>query len=138
MHDQATGKPVNCFCRFVSYAQPPCGEDRAITLRAWLVPRFHVLGVDRPQVENIFLQSNHIFKLNECFGRKEADIEDLFELEFYVQLVNKSYPELEQKPIRIDDLSLSEQRIVKKIENFYYENNIDNGKFNHFTPANYF
>ena len=65
----------------------------------------------------------------------EADIEDMFEPEFYLKLVNGAFG----ATIRLTDLSSNHPRIIRRLEEYLESNPLPNNQpFNHFRPAHYF
>lgn len=99
---------------------------------------------DRQTLENLYkrklLQKKNVHTFAEYTGKKEADIEDMFEPEFYVELVNLAYKDDLEKPFKLSDLE-QRGRILDRIES-----SIDSGKinfkssktkFNHYRPARY-
>ena len=64
----------------------------------------------------------------------EADIEDMFEPEFYLKLVNGAFG----ATIRLTDLSSNHPRIIRQLEEYLESNPLPNNQpFNHFRPARY-
>lgn len=85
--------------------------------------------------ENQQLRPDGLVTIREIAGQSEADIEDLFDVDFYLKLVNTAYADELTAPIRASDLNSNIPRIVKRVEQFFREHNIDNGHFNHYRPA---
>ena len=73
---------------------------------------------------------------NEFTNEKNSDIEDLFEPDFYLKLVNGSYSEILTTPLTIGDFQTKHPRIVKRIEAYFEQNGL--GRFSHYRPARYF
>src|SRR5262249_55947687 len=68
----------------------------------------------------------------------EADIEDMFEPDFYLRLVNEEYTDVLSKPIALADLNNNLPRIVMRLEQYLAANPLKGGiTFNHFRPARY-
>ncbi len=80
-----------------------------------------------------FLKPDSLLQITDVTGSKEADIEDLFEPSFFVDLVNGAYKDELAKKIAVTDLVLT-GRIVKSIEEFA-KTNTSIGKFDHYRPA---
>ena len=72
------------------------------------------------------IDANHLIPLTEITGTAEADIEDLFEVPWYLSLLDQS----KVKKIAQTELS-GTGRIIKQIETFL------GGPFDHFQPASY-
>jgi predicted ATP-dependent endonuclease of OLD family len=91
---------------------------------------------DKQRVDNLkknsFLTQRSIIELNQFTKNSEADIEDLFEVDEYIDLVKKAYSPLK------DELMASkldrQPRIIKRIEAFIKKNNIS-VSYNHYKPS---
>ncbi|MBX9838937.1 MAG: AAA family ATPase [Silvanigrellaceae bacterium] len=88
-------------------------------------------------IENGLLKNSNLITVGMILeNRQNADIEDLFDEEEYLKIVSNAYKdELNNKLIRKSDLKQNNTRITKKIESYFKENEINNGRFNHFKPA---
>jgi len=76
-----------------------------------------------------------IVQVGDSLGRAEADVEDLFSDQFYIDLVNVAYQgSLSKKPLQIEELPTGE-RIVKRVEAAFKTRNLNNGHLNHYSPA---
>jgi predicted ATP-dependent endonuclease of OLD family len=83
------------------------------------------------------LEKKKILTPGFLLGNTEADIEDLFDAENYLEVVNKLYEkELSGKKLTSADLAQGGQRIVKKIEDYFKSNNVNGGEFSHYRPSN--
>lgn len=95
---------------------------------------------DHQQIEDLFkrklLKKNNVLTFAEFTGGSEADIEDMFDVDFYLGLVNAEYENDLKSPIKVSDLDAGLPRIVPKLEKYFAENNL--GSFNHFRPARLF
>ena len=64
-----------------------------------------------------------------------ADVEDMFDTKFYLELVNREY----NASIKPSDLPPSLPRISERIESYLEHNQLpNNARFNHYRPARYF
>ena len=82
------------------------------------------------------LRNGSLVILSEITGIPDADIEDLFEPDFYVQLVNRAYAQdLVEAPIAVDDLSLDFARITRRLDLLFATRRIANGRLDRFRPA---
>ena len=93
---------------------------------------------DEQAIENLYrsklLKKNHILTYADFVPASEADIEDMFNPEFYLRLVNDEY----QSSISVDELP-EHPRILRRIEEHLETNPLpSNTKFNHYRPARYF
>jgi energy-coupling factor transporter ATP-binding protein EcfA2 len=97
---------------------------------------------DRQQVENLYkrklLQKQNVLTFAEFTGKKEADIEDMFEVDFYLDLVNGEYKKSLTKPLSEADLTAKEPRILVRLEKHLEQHPLQGEAFNHFRPARYF
>lgn len=82
---------------------------------------------------NGFLGSSSLIDIGSIIGAKDADIEDLFDAKFYLNLVNSAY----STTLKLDDLTDPNPRIIKRIESFFKQNDIAGGQFSHYRPAVY-
>ncbi|MEN6443623.1 MAG: AAA family ATPase [Methanoregula sp.] len=94
---------------------------------------------DKQRIKNLkgnhFLGNKNLINIGEITGAKDADIEDLFEPQFYLNLVNGAYPkELSQK-LTLKSFTNQNPRIVKRIEEYFKLQAISGGHFNHYLPA---
>ena len=93
---------------------------------------------DQQKIRNLFkeklLRQKKIRTYAEFVQKEEADIEDLFEPEFYLELVNGEFG----SSIKIEHLKDDHPRIVRRIERYLTKKPLPNGaKFNHYRPARY-
>ena len=68
----------------------------------------------------------------------EADIEDMFGAEFYVDLVNAEFETQLAAPNDIKALKSKEPRILQRLEKYFEEHPFKDGSFSHYRPARYF
>jgi hypothetical protein len=68
----------------------------------------------------------------------EADIEDMFGAEFYVDLVNAEFESQLAAPIDLKALKSKEPRILQRLEKYFEEYPFKEGSFSHYRPARYF
>ncbi|WP_436763147.1 ATP-dependent nuclease [Streptosporangium sp. V21-05] len=81
------------------------------------------------------LATNGLIEISEFTGTADADIEDLFNPDFYLALVNRAYNQQLASPITIADLNPHDPRIVRQVEAYFRQHNIAGGKLDHFKPA---
>lgn len=98
---------------------------------------------DQQTVENLYkkklLKKNQVLTFADFTGKSEADIEDMFEDDFFLGLVNEEYKSDLQKPITAADLNSSIPRINVRLEEYFKTNPMKgNAKYSHFRPARYF
>ena len=85
------------------------------------------------------LKESKVLTYANFLGQKSADIEDLFERTFYLDLVNSEFSKQLEKPIELNELNKNEPRTVKAIWSYLKSNSktMDSKLFNHFRPARY-
>jgi len=85
--------------------------------------------------ENDQLTRRALVEISEFVSAADADIEDLFERDLYLGLVNQAYAQDLPAPLTLADLNPHDPRIVRQIEAYFRDNGIAGGKFNHYRPA---
>lgn len=97
---------------------------------------------DRQQIENFYkrklLAKKNVLTYGDFTGKKEADIEDMFEESFYLDIVNGEYKKALTKPVGLADLSTRHPRMVVRLEKYLEQHPLKDETFNHFRPARYF
>jgi hypothetical protein len=68
----------------------------------------------------------------------EADIEDMFGDDFYLDLVNGEFEAQLSAPVVLKGLSGKEPRILQRLEKYLAETPLKQGVFSHYRPARYF
>jgi len=94
-------------------------------------------------IENLYkkklLDKSHVLTFADFTKRPEADIEDMFEPQFYVGLVNQEFARDLQAAIDPTKLDPSTPRILSAIEKHLIAAPLKAGaRFNHYRPARYF
>jgi predicted ATP-dependent endonuclease of OLD family len=96
---------------------------------------------DQQAIENLYkkklLEKKNVRTFADFTGTKEADLEDMFDRQFYLDLVNAEYAAELQKPITLADLG-KHPRILVNIEEHLKAHPLKAGGFNHYRPARYF
>jgi predicted ATPase len=85
--------------------------------------------------DNDQLDRRALVEISEFTGTADADIEDLFEPGFYLNLVNQAYAPDLPAPVTAADLNPHDPRIVRQVETYFRDNGIAGGTFNHYRPA---
>ncbi|MFE6869322.1 AAA family ATPase [Kitasatospora sp. NPDC057692] len=85
--------------------------------------------------DNNQLARNGLVQISEFTTAGDADVEDLFEPDFYLGLVNRAYADELNAPITAAELNSRDPRIVRQIEKLFKERGIAGGNFNHYRPA---
>lgn len=97
----------------------------------------------RQMIENIYkkkiLEKTHVLTFADFTGKGESDIEDMFEEEFYLQLVNEEFAGALSKKIEATALKIGPPRIIVRLEDYFTQNPLQQGAtFNHYRPARIF
>lgn len=98
---------------------------------------------DTQNIENLYkkklLDKNNVLTFADFTGTKEADIEDMFDEDFYLSLVNAEFKNQLSKSISKSALTSKSPRIVRRIEEFLSSNAMKgDGQFSHYRPARFF
>lgn len=93
---------------------------------------------DRQAIENLYkeklLKKNKVLTYAQFVEADEADIEDMFDADFYLQLVNGEFG----TNLTVDKLPKGPSRILRRLEQHFKKNPLPKGeKFNHYRPARY-
>ena len=97
---------------------------------------------DKEMVEGLYreklMKKNNVLTFADFTGTKEADIEDMFEVEFYLELVNEEFKSALPTPITKAKLVSRAPRILARLETYLEGNPMSKGSFSHYRPARYF
>ena len=126
---------------------PVGGSDKVSTFVALIGAQKHLnVAVlidyqkkDQQNIENLYkkklLKKQQVLTYANFVGGNEADVEDMFDAEFYLTLVNSEFG----SSLTVDDLPEGPPRIISSLEQHFENNSLPNGaKFNHYRPARYF
>ena len=126
---------------------PVGGSDKVPTFVALIRAQTHLnVAVlvdyqkkDQQVIENLYrrklLSKSHVVTYADFVSGDEADIEDMFDPEFYLRLVNGAHG----SSIGVADLPVAHPRIVRRIEQYLDKVPLPNDThFNHHRPARYF
>ena len=126
---------------------PVGGSDKVPTFVALIGAQTHLnIAVlidyqkkDQQVIANLYkrklLSKKHVVTYADFVPSGEADIEDMFNPDFYLQLVNGAYG----SSVDVDDLSMADPRILRRIDQYLEKNPLPNdANFNHYRPARYF
>lgn len=98
---------------------------------------------DHQNIENLYkrklLRKSHVLTFADFTGATEADIEDMFDVAFYLKLVNSEFAnDLSKKPEEAD-VKTENPRILVRLKAFLGANPLKGtARFNHYRPARYF
>jgi len=85
------------------------------------------------------LRKNHMLTFAQFAGKLEADVEDMFDENFFLDLVNAEFRANLQKPVAIADLDGGIPRINVRLETYFQANPMRNAvSYSHYRPARYF
>lgn len=119
---------------FVALLAPQKGMNVATLL--------DIQNSDRAQIEDLYkkklLKKKQVATYAEFSGKAEADVEDIFDRDFYVDLVNAEFAKELKGPIPVAKLNTKEPRTLRAIESYLENNPLKSGAFGHYRPARYF
>ena len=129
---------------------PVGGSGKVPTFVALLAPQkgmnvatlLDIQNSDKQLIDDLYkkklLKKKQVLTYADFLDQDEADVEDLFERDFYVGLVNQEYAKQLKKPIDIASLNKKEPRALRAIEGYLEDNPLKSGAFGHYRPARYF
>lgn len=129
---------------------PVGGSGKVPTFVALLAPQhgmnvatlLDVQASDRAVIADLYkkklLAKKNVMTYSEFVDADEADIEDLFDREFYVSLVNEEYKREIAQPIQAAWLNEHMPRTLRALEDYIADNPFKSGQFGHYRPARYF
>ena len=93
-------------------------------------------------IENLYkkrlLKKSHVLTFADFTLTSEADIEDMFDEPFFLQLVNGEFGSLLSSPLKSTDLVSRAPRILVRLEEHFKASPLKAGaNFSHFRPARY-
>jgi hypothetical protein len=93
-------------------------------------------------IENLYkkklLKKKQVLTFADFSGKPEADIEDMFDEEFYIELVNAEFSESLTAPLRATDLQNPSSRIIVKLEDYFRTNTMTDGiQYSHYRPSRF-
>ena len=94
---------------------------------------------DQQTIENLYksklLAKANVLTFDQFVSGDEADIEDMFDVDFYLNIINVEFG----ANIQENDLASQHPRVLVRIEDHIKTNPLPNGaSFNHYRPARYF
>ena len=98
---------------------------------------------DQQRIEALYerqlLERSHVLTFAEFTGTDEADIEDMFDLGFFLKLVNGEYEGEASKKPTDKDVKKGHPRVLVRLEQFFKANPLTGpAEFGHFRPAKHF
>ena len=94
---------------------------------------------DQQSIENLYkeklLKQQQVLTYADFVERNEADVEDMFDADFYLKLVNGEFG----TDLTVDDLLKGPPRILIRLEKYFQNSPLPrDAQFNHYRPARYF
>jgi len=129
---------------------PVGGSGKVPTFVALLAPQkgmnvatlLDIQKSDQGLIEDLYkkklLEKKQVSTYADFTGGTEADVEDMFERDFYVSLVNAEFAKQLSKKIDLAALNPNHPRVLRAIEEWLEANPLKSGKFGHYRPARYF
>jgi hypothetical protein len=99
--------------------------------------------VDQQVIENLYkkklLKKQQVLTFADFTAQSEADIEDMFDPAFYIELVNGEFGSSLSAKLEVTDLAGRAPRILVRLNEYFAARPLTGGaKFNHYRPARYF
>ncbi len=129
---------------------PVGGSGKVPTFVALIAPQkgmniatlLDIQASDKAQIEDLYkkklLKKNQVVTYADFTEKKEADVEDLFDRDFYIGLVNDEFKKQLTKPIKATALNELDPRVIRSLESYLATTPLKSGTFNHYRPARYF
>jgi predicted ATP-dependent endonuclease of OLD family len=113
------------------------GSQRKMTIATLI----DMQASDRQSIEALYkeklLKKANVLTFADFTKTTEADVEDMFGAEFYVDLVNAEFSSQLAAPIDISKLNLKLPRVLLSLEQYFSASPLKSGQFNHYRPARY-
>ncbi|MGA9671093.1 MAG: AAA family ATPase, partial [Terracidiphilus sp.] len=97
---------------------------------------------DRQQIDNLYrrqlLQKKNVLTFADFTAQVEADLEDMFDVGFYLDLVNEEFEEGLTAPIAAADLAFQHPRVLVRLEKLFELRPLHVDHFDNLRPARYF
>jgi len=97
---------------------------------------------DQQTIENLYkrklLKKSSVFTFADFTGGTEADIEDMFDEDLFIQLVNAEFSRELSSKIKAKDLTSKSPRVLVRLEELFKKTPLKTGGFSHFRPARHF
>lgn len=119
---------------FVALLAPQKGMNVATLL--------DIQNSDRILIEDLYkkklLAKKQVVTYADFTGGEEADVEDMFERDFYLELVNAEFSSQLKSSIKSSALNAKVPRTLRAIEAYFDKQPLKFGAFGHYRPARYF
>jgi hypothetical protein len=129
---------------------PVGGSGKVPTFVALLAPQkglnvatlLDIQSSDRALIEDLYkkklLKKKQVATYGDFIGKGESDVEDMFERDFYIALVNAEFAKQLKTPIDPAALNPKEPRTLRAVEVYLEAKPLKSGSFGHYRPARYF
>lgn len=129
---------------------PVGGSGKVPTFVALLAPQkgmnvatlLDIANADRPLIEDLYkkklLNKKQVSTYGDFAGSTEADVEDMFDRSFYVDLFNAEYAKQLTAKVDASKLNAKIPRTLRAIEEWLGVHPLKTGTFSHYRPARYF
>jgi predicted ATPase len=129
---------------------PVGGSGKVPTFVAMLAPQkginvatlLDIQNSDKQAIEDLYkkklLTKKQVSTYADFTGGAEADVEDMFDREFFLDLVNAEFAGQLKSKISPSKLNAREPRTLRAIEAWLTDNPMKSGSFGHYRPARYF
>ncbi|ACS54507.1 conserved hypothetical protein [Rhizobium leguminosarum bv. trifolii WSM1325] len=129
---------------------PVGGSSKIPTFVAMLAPQrgmnvavlVDIQASDRQTVEGLYkkklLDQKNVHTFADFTGLVESDVEDMFERDFYVNLVNEEFRGQLSSKITASKLNRNLPRVLRALEEHFQTSPLKSGQFGHYRPARYF
>lgn len=82
------------------------------------------------------IEKDHVLTYASFTEKEEADVEDMFDIDFYVNLFNNAFGEKLSQKINLTDLEQeSSKRTIELINGYLKKNSLNPDDFSHYVPA---
>lgn len=114
------------------------GSQRGINVATLL----DIQNSDKQLIEDLYkknlLTKKQVLTYADFTGTAEADVEDMFDRSFYLELVNGEYGKQLASAITLAELNQKVPRTLRAIDAWLANNPMKSGSFGHYRPARYF
>lgn len=129
---------------------PVGGSGKVPTFVALLAPQkgmnvatlLDIQSSDKQLIEDLYkkklLNKKQVSTYADFTQTAEADVEDMFDRDFYVDLVNAEYAKQLKAKIDPSKLNANLPRVLRSVEEWLDANPLKSGSFGHYRPARYF
>jgi predicted ATP-dependent endonuclease of OLD family len=98
---------------------------------------------DKQKIENLYksklIRMKNVLTFGMFTGVEESDLEDMFEVGFYLDLVNREFASELASPIKEQELSSDQTRITVRLQKYFDSlATTPRPDFNHYRPARFF